>query len=142
MTQFLWSKKVRQNLLLLFIISQIVSVGMWLERFVIIVGSLGRLFLPSSWNMYYPTIWDWMTFAGTLGLFTFLMFGFVRVLPMVTIFEVKELLYRIRHTLHLGNTYAPAHAGNGHGHNGHGGEGGSKIYDAEPVGRPAADLEE
>ncbi len=140
--QFLWSKKVRQNLFLLFVISQIVSIGMWLERFVIIVGSLGRLFLPSSWAMYYPTIWDWMTFVGTLGLFTFLMFGFVRVLPMVTIFEVKELLARIRHRLHLGSTNAPAHAGNGHGHEGHGGSGIAPITHAEPVGSPSADLEE
>jgi molybdopterin-containing oxidoreductase family membrane subunit len=68
------------------------NVGMWLERFVIIVTSLHRDFLPSSWGMYYPTFWDFSTFAGTLGLFTTLMFLFVRVLPMISIFEVRTLL--------------------------------------------------
>ncbi len=69
-----------------------VNVGMWLERFVIIVTSLHRDFLPSSWDMYYPTIWDFMTLAGTIGLFTTLMFLFVRVLPLISIFEVRTLL--------------------------------------------------
>jgi hypothetical protein len=72
--------------------SLIVSVGMWLERFVIIVTSLHRDFLPSSWAMYYPTFWDFATFFGTIGLFTTLMFLFVRVLPMISIFEVRTLL--------------------------------------------------
>jgi hypothetical protein len=69
-----------------------VNVGMWLERFVIIVTSLHRDFLPSSWEMYYPTVWDFMTLAGTIGLFTTLMFVFVRVLPMISIFEMRTLL--------------------------------------------------
>ena len=69
-----------------------VNVGMWLERFVIIVTSLHRDFLPSSWQMYYPTIWDFMTFFGTIGLFLTLMFLFVRVLPMISIFEMRTLL--------------------------------------------------
>ena len=69
-----------------------VSVGMWLERFVIIVTSLHRDFLPSSWGMYYPTFWDFSTFFGTIGLFVTLMFLFVRVLPMISIFEVRTLL--------------------------------------------------
>ena len=69
-----------------------VNVGMWLERFVIIVTSLHRDFLPSSWEMYYPTIWDFMTLAGTIGLFLTLMFLFVRVLPMISIFEMRTLL--------------------------------------------------
>ena len=69
-----------------------VNVGMWLERFVIIVTSLHRDFLPSSWDMYYPTIWDFMTLAGTIGLFITLMFLFVRVLPMISIFEMRTLL--------------------------------------------------
>ena len=78
MPQTLWSKKLRTNLTWLFILSLIVSVGMWLERFVIIVTSLHRDFLPSSWDMYYPTFWDFSTFFGTIGLFTTLMFLFVR----------------------------------------------------------------
>jgi molybdopterin-containing oxidoreductase family membrane subunit len=70
----------------------IVSVGMWLERFVIIVTSLHRDFLPSSWEMYYPTFWDFSTFFGTIGLFVTLMFLFIRVLPMISIFEMRTLV--------------------------------------------------
>ena len=70
-----------------------VNVGMWLERFVIIVTSLHRDFLPSSWEMYYPTRWDFMTLAGTIGLFITLMFVFVRLLPMISIFEVRMLVH-------------------------------------------------
>jgi molybdopterin-containing oxidoreductase family membrane subunit len=76
----------------LFIVALIVSVGMWLERFVIIVTSLHRDFLPSSWGMYYPTVWDFSTFFGTIGLFLMLMFLFIRVLPMISIFEMRTLL--------------------------------------------------
>jgi molybdopterin-containing oxidoreductase family membrane subunit len=76
----------------LFIMAMIVSVGMWLERFVIIVTSLHRDFVPSSWGMYYPTIWDFSTLFGTVGLFVMLMFLFVRVLPMISIFEVRTLI--------------------------------------------------
>ena len=90
--QLLWSKKIRSNTIILFIISIIVNIGMWLERFVIIVTSLHRDFLPSSWAMFYPTIWDWATYIGTLGLFGCLMFIFIRVMPMISIFEIKHLL--------------------------------------------------
>jgi molybdopterin-containing oxidoreductase family membrane subunit len=83
---------MRQNMLVVFTICMFVNVGMWLERFVIIVTSLHRDFLPSSWEMYYPTIWDFMTLAGTIGLFTTLMFLFVRLLPMISIFEVRTLV--------------------------------------------------
>jgi molybdopterin-containing oxidoreductase family membrane subunit len=76
----------------LFTVALIVSVGMWLERFVIIVTSLHRDFLPSSWDMYYPTVWDFSTFFGTIGLFLMLMFLFLRVLPMISIFEMRTLL--------------------------------------------------
>jgi molybdopterin-containing oxidoreductase family membrane subunit len=65
---------------------------MWLERYVIIVTSLHRDFLPSSWGMYSGTIWDWSTYIGTIGLFLTLMFLFIRVLPMISIFEVRTLL--------------------------------------------------
>ena len=67
--QTLWIKSLRTNTVWLFIMSLIVNVGMWLERFVIIVTSLHRDFLPSSWGMYYPTFWDFSTFFGTIGLF-------------------------------------------------------------------------
>ena len=90
--QALWFQRVRQHLGALFVISLIVSVGMWLERFIIIPVSLTRDFLPSSWGMYYPTFWDWSTFIGTMGLFVTLLFLFVRVLPMISIFEMRTLL--------------------------------------------------
>jgi len=75
----------------LFVVAMIVNVGMWLERFVIVVTSLHRDFLPSSWGMYYPTMWDFMTFIGTIGLFVFLFFLFVRFLPMISIFEMRTM---------------------------------------------------
>jgi molybdopterin-containing oxidoreductase family membrane subunit len=90
--QALWSRRVRQNVVWLFLLSLVVNVGMWLERFVIIVTSLHRDFLPSSWGMYYPTRWDWMTFIGTIGLFLTLLFIFIRLLPMISIFEMRALL--------------------------------------------------
>jgi molybdopterin-containing oxidoreductase family membrane subunit len=90
--QLLWLKRVRTNVLLLFVISIIVNIGMWLERYVIIVTSLHRDFLPSSWGMYSGTFWDWSTYIGTIGLFLTLMFLFIRVLPMISIFEVRLLL--------------------------------------------------
>ena len=93
--QFLWFPKIRTNLVALFIICQFVSLGMWLERFVIITVSLTRDFLPSSWGYFTPTIYDIGMFVGTVGQFTFLMFGFLRVLPMINNFEMKELLYRM-----------------------------------------------
>ncbi len=90
--QFLWFKRFRESAFWLFIISLVVSVGMWLERFVIIVTSMHRDFLPSSWGMYAPRIWDWSMFIGTMGLFVTLLFLFVRFLPVISIFEVRTLL--------------------------------------------------
>jgi molybdopterin-containing oxidoreductase family membrane subunit len=90
--QFLWIKKVRTTPIMLFMISMVVNVGMWLERFVIVITSLHRDFLPSSWGMYWPTRWDWMTFFGTIGLFTTLFFLFIRVLPMISIFEMRTIV--------------------------------------------------
>src|SRR6266496_5738893 len=75
--QFLWFKRVRSSPPALWVIALIVSIGMWLERFVIIVVSLHRDFLPSSWGMYHGTIWDISTYLGTLGLFLTLMFLFI-----------------------------------------------------------------
>jgi Ni/Fe-hydrogenase subunit HybB-like protein len=90
--QLLWLKRVRRNVPLLFVLSLVVNTGMWLERFVIVVTSLHRDFLPSSWGMYYPTIWDWFTYIGTLGLFLTMLFLFLRFLPMISIFEMRTLL--------------------------------------------------
>jgi molybdopterin-containing oxidoreductase family membrane subunit len=90
--QVLWIRRVRTSATGLFIVSLIVGVGMWLERFVIVVTSLHRDFLPSSWGMYYPTIWDWMTFIGTIGFFIMMFFLFVRALPMISIFEMRTMV--------------------------------------------------
>ncbi|MBI4788460.1 MAG: polysulfide reductase NrfD [Chloroflexi bacterium] len=90
--QLLWLRRVRANILLLFVISLIINTGMWIERFVIVVQSLSRDFLPSAWGLYSPTIWDIATFAGSIGLFFALMFLFIRFLPMISISEMRELL--------------------------------------------------
>ena len=90
--QLLWFKSVRTNVVMLFIISIVVNVGMWLERFVIIVLSLHRDFLPSSWGMFRPTIWDFSTYLGTIGLFLTLFFLFVRLLPAISIFEMRTIV--------------------------------------------------
>jgi molybdopterin-containing oxidoreductase family membrane subunit len=90
--QLLWIKSVRTSPIRLFAVAMVVNVGMWLERFVIVVTSLHRDFLPSSWGMYWPTKWDWMTFFGTVGLFIFLFFLFIRVLPMISIFEMRTIV--------------------------------------------------
>ncbi len=88
----LWFKKVRTSPVLLFLVSVVVLIAMWLERFVIVVISLSHDFLVSSWGIYVPTRWDWITFFGTLGFF-FLAFAlFIRVLPMISIFEMRDLL--------------------------------------------------
>jgi Ni/Fe-hydrogenase subunit HybB-like protein len=91
--QTLWIKKVRQNMVALFLISLVVNLGMWLERFVIVVTSLARDFTPSAWGMYYPTRWDWATYLGTLGLFFTLFYLFLRSLPMISIVEVRSLVH-------------------------------------------------
>jgi Ni/Fe-hydrogenase subunit HybB-like protein len=90
--QLLWSLRVRTNIVLLWIISILINIGMWLERFIIVVNSLHQDFLPSAWEVYVPTIWDFTTFIGTLGLFFFLIFLFIRFLPVISIFEMRELV--------------------------------------------------
>jgi Ni/Fe-hydrogenase subunit HybB-like protein len=71
----------------------VVNVGMWLERFVIVVMSLHRDFVPGAWGMYYPTVWDWATYIGTIGLFLTFIFLFVRFLPAIAVSEMKELVH-------------------------------------------------
>jgi len=90
--QLLWFRKVRTSALLLFLVAMFVNVGMWLERYVIIITSLSRDFLPSSWGTYSGTIWDWATFVGSIGLFLALLFLFVRFLPMISIFEMRTIV--------------------------------------------------
>jgi molybdopterin-containing oxidoreductase family membrane subunit len=88
----LWIKNLRTSVPFLFAISFVVSTGMWLERYVIIVTSLHRDFLPSSWGIYAGTRWDWAAFVGTIGLFVTLLFLFVRFLPAISIFEMRTIL--------------------------------------------------
>ena len=90
--QVLWIRKLRTSPVALFLISGVILVGMWLERFIIVVVSLHRDFLTSSWGMYYPTRWDWMTYIGTIGMFLAAMFLFLRILPAISIFEMRTLL--------------------------------------------------
>ena len=92
MPQLLWFRKIRLNPVILFCISIVVNIGMWLERFVIIVTSLHRDFLPSSWGMYQGSRYDWSFYLGTMGLFLTLFYLFIRVLPMIAIFEMRMLL--------------------------------------------------
>jgi len=90
--QLLWIPKVRSNIVALFLISLDILVGMWLERFVIVVTSLSRDFLPSSWGHYVATRWDYMTFFGTCGFFAFAMYLFIRIMPAISMFEMRMLL--------------------------------------------------
>ena len=90
--QLIWVRRVRHSTVMLFVIAMFVNVGMWLERFVIIPISLHRDFLPSSWGMYAPTIWDFTMFFGTIGLFFTMMFLFLRFLPVISIFEMRTLV--------------------------------------------------
>jgi Ni/Fe-hydrogenase subunit HybB-like protein len=91
--QVLWVKKLRQNDLVLFIISIIVLIGMWFERYVIVV-TLSREYSPGMWGRYAPTFWDWATFIGTLGFFTVGFMLFVKFVPMISMSEMRELLPR------------------------------------------------
>jgi Ni/Fe-hydrogenase subunit HybB-like protein len=88
----LWSRKLRVNVAYLFVLSFIINTGMWFERFVIVVTSLYREYLPSSWGTYRATKWDYMIYVGTLGTFTFLFFLFVRFLPMIPMSEIRMML--------------------------------------------------
>src|SRR5690554_3247909 len=89
--QLFWFKRVRQNAALVWIISIFVNIGMWFERFVIVVTSLARDFLPSSWGYFSPTVVDILTYVGTFGVFSVLFLLFLRFLPLIAIAEVKTL---------------------------------------------------
>jgi Ni/Fe-hydrogenase subunit HybB-like protein len=89
--QLLWFRRVRRSVAMLFALGILVNVGMWMERFMIVVTSLHRDFLPSAWGMFYPTGWDWTMLAGSIGFFALLFMLFVRLLPAISIFEMREL---------------------------------------------------
>jgi molybdopterin-containing oxidoreductase family membrane subunit len=90
--QVLWFGWVRKTAWALFLVSLVINLGMWLERFVIVVTSLNRNHMESKWALYSPTLWDWATFAGSIGLFFALFFLFIRFLPMISAFEMRELV--------------------------------------------------
>ncbi len=90
--QVFWFKKARTSIPILFVVSIVINIGMWFERFVIIVTSLHRDFLPSSWGYFSPTIWDVACLLGSFGLFFTMFCLFVRFLPMVATAEVKTVL--------------------------------------------------
>lgn len=90
--QLLWSRKFRTNDIPLFLVALSVNIGMWVERFVIVVQSLHHDFVPSNWAMYYPTVWDWTTLLGSIGLFLVLQLLFIRYIPMISISESRELI--------------------------------------------------
>ena len=91
--QLLWLRaRAAVSLPLLFAISIVVNIGMWIERFMIVVTSLHRDFLPSAWGIFYPTFWDWATLFGSIGAFGWLFLLFVRFLPAISISEMRELV--------------------------------------------------
>ena len=90
--QIFWFKKARRSIPIMFIVSIFVNIGMWFERFVIVVTSLNRDFLPSSWNYFTPTMVDLLTLLGSFGLFFTLFLLFCRWLPQVAMAEVKNVM--------------------------------------------------
>ncbi|MBS2024367.1 MAG: polysulfide reductase NrfD [Deltaproteobacteria bacterium] len=102
-----WAKQMRNNLAVIFVASLLINVGMWAERFVIIVTSLHRDFIPSSWAMFHPTFVDIGLYIGTISLFSTLFLLFLRFLPAVAMAEVKELRHEMAHEAHLYGTTTP-----------------------------------
>jgi Ni/Fe-hydrogenase subunit HybB-like protein len=90
--QLFWIPAVRRNIPLLMLVALVVNTGMWLERYVIVVTSLHRDYVPAAWSMYHGTFWDYATYYGTIGLFFFLLLIFIRVLPVISIAEMRELV--------------------------------------------------
>ncbi len=108
--QLLWFRQVRQSIPMMFLMSIIVQIGMWTERFVIVIVSLHRDFLPSSWGMYTPTIWDWSTLLGTMGFFLACFFLFVRFLPVISMAEMRELVHSTDGGKHRPVEFEPKYA--------------------------------
>jgi molybdopterin-containing oxidoreductase family membrane subunit len=92
--QLLWIRRIRRNQFVLFLISLVILFGMWMERYVLITTNLSQDYLPSRWGVYSPTVWDFATLFGTIGLFFALMFLFFRLLPVIAIYEMRELVIR------------------------------------------------
>jgi molybdopterin-containing oxidoreductase family membrane subunit len=89
--QILWFRKARRSALLLFFLSLVVNLGMWMERVTIVVQSLHHDFMPSAWGIYIPTLWDWTFLIGSICCFAWLFLVFIRVLPSISISEMRAL---------------------------------------------------
>ena len=90
--QVLWFERVRRSVAALFALGILINIGMWMERFMIVVTSLSHDFMPSAWGLFIPTGWDWTMLAGSVGLFAFFFLVFVRLLPAISIFEMRQLV--------------------------------------------------
>ncbi len=109
--QLFWIPAIRRNPAVLWVLAIFVNIGMWLERYVIVVVSLHKDFLPSSWSIYHGTFWDYATYYGTLGLFLSLLFLFIRFLPVISIAEMRELVHETQEHEHHRDEPAAAHQG-------------------------------
>lgn len=90
--QLLWFRSIRRSSVWLFVVSIIILIGMWMERYMIITTSLHRDYLPSSWGIFRPTIWDYLIFFGSIGMFLVLFLLFLRLLPLISISEMRAML--------------------------------------------------
>lgn len=102
--QFLWSRRVRANAAVLFVISILINIGMWCERFIIVVTPLSSDYIPAVWDNYFPTFWDIATYLGSIGLFFTLLLLFLRALPMISISEMQHMIHKIEEK-NKGRTY-------------------------------------
>jgi molybdopterin-containing oxidoreductase family membrane subunit len=98
--QLLWWKGLRRNPISLFLVSLSVTIGMWLERYMLLFSTLHRDYLVSSWAPYRPSFWEWTLFAGSIGLFLTLFLLFIRLLPMISAFEIKEAGFEEKEAAH------------------------------------------
>ncbi len=90
--QAFWLGAVRRSVVAVFVISVIINIGMWLERILIVWNTLSHGYLPSMWRLFLPTVWDWLTTIGSLGLFVLMFLVFVRLIPAVSMHEVRKLI--------------------------------------------------
>src|SRR5919202_6024430 len=92
-SQILWWRWARRNLVVLFVVTILINIGMWLERILIIWNTLSHGHLPSMWYLFYPTFWDWATLGCSIGFFAFLFYGFVRIFPAVAMHDLTKNLH-------------------------------------------------
>jgi len=107
--QILWFRQVRQNVWLMFLVAALIQIGMWTERFVIVITSLHRDFMPSAWGMYYPTVWDYATLFGTIGFFLLCFLLFAKLVPVISISEMRELVHSTGGGKHASESFSPSY---------------------------------